>query len=333
MNLKLAAAILVAVIAGIGSGLLACRSITFRDALGRVCGRGHLLALVQTRGIYKADVERAAAEFRLKRGPDDLDSLDTTSSKKAILSELIRTTTARCLATDERIAPSDVEHELDLLRSQFRDRRTWMAALSANGLSERSLRTMIKDDLRARKWIDRQIASQSEASPEERKHFYEQHLERFSLPVRIRVSHLFLAAPPETAPDIVDLKKEKIEALAKRIKAGESFSELVATESEDEASKTRGGDLGYFSAYRMPADFFKAATKVRPGEIGGPIRTALGFHLLQTADAQPFRPMTFAEANQEIGAVLEQGQRRAVLKRMDVELRSRVPVVFGSFGP
>jgi parvulin-like peptidyl-prolyl isomerase len=292
-----------------------------------------LLALVQTRGIYEVDVERAAAELRSRHGPDDLDSIDVTSSKKTILSELIRTTAAKCIAADERIPASDVEHELDLLRSQFRDRRMWTAALSANRLSERSLRRTIENDLRVRKWIDRQIASQTEVSAQERQQFYQQHAERFGLPVRIRVSHLFLAAPLETAPEIVDLKREKIEALAKRIKAGESFSELVATESEDEASKARGGDLGYFSAYRMPVDFFKAAIKVRPGEISGPIRTALGFDLIQAADVQPSRAMTFEEASREIGASLEQGKRQAALERMDVELRSQIRAVFGSFEP
>ena len=327
MNLKFATAILIALAGGVGSGLLAARSIAFRDLLGQICGRGHLLALVQARGIYEADVDRVSAEIRSRCGPDTLDHAPSTNT---ILAELIRITAAQCIAVDEKISASEVEHELDLLRNQFRDRNTWWAALSANGLSERSLRRMIQGDLRARKWLDRQVASQAEPAAEPRLQFYGEHSDRLALPVRIRVSHLFLAAPPETAPEIVDLKKEKIEALSKRIEAGENFSELAATESEDEASKPRGGDLGYFSAYRMPEDFFKAAGKLRRGETSGPVRTTLGFHIIQMTDMQASRPMTLEEANNEIGAYLEEEKRQATQRRVEIDLGTRIPVVTNS---
>jgi len=330
MNWKFAAAILVAVIAGIGFGQLACHSVTCRDAIGRICGRGHLLAFVQSRGIYEADLDRAIAEFRFRRG--ELDSAPAAPSRESILSKLIALTAVQCLAADEKIAASDVEHLLSLLRTQFRDGKTWLAALRMNGLSQRSLRKMLKDDLRARQWVDRQIALQVVITAQERRQFYERHPERFVLPVRLRASHLFLAAPPETAPEIVDLKREKIKAFAKHIKAGESFSELIGWESEDEASKTRGGDLGYFSAYRMPPDFFNATAKLRLEEMSAPVKTSLGFHIIQATDLRPARQLIFEEVDQEIGATLEQGKRQATLEKLDVDLSKRVRVVTASFG-
>jgi len=328
MNWKFAAAILVTVIAGIGCGRLACYSVTFRDAIGRICGRGHLLALVQSRGIYEADLDRAMAEFRFRRGELDSDP----GSKESFLSKLIVLTAAQGLATGEKIAASDVEHEVSLLRSQFRDGKTWLAALRMNGLSQRSLRKMLRDNLRTRKWVDRQIAPQLVITAQERRQFYDLHTERFALPFRLRASHLFLAAPPETAPEIVDPKSEKIKALVKHIKAGESFSELIGWESEDEASKTRGGDLGYFSAYRMPPDFFQATAKLRLEEMSAPVKTSLGFHIIQATDLRPARQMTFEEADQEIGATLEQGKRQAALEKLEVDLSKRVRVVTASFG-
>ena len=320
MNWKFAAAILVAVIAGIGVGQLACYSVTCRDAIGRICGRGHLLALVQSRGIYEADLDRAVAEFRFRGGELDSDP----GSKESILSKLIALTAAQGLATGEKIAASDVEHEVSLLRNQFRDGKTWLVALRMNGLSPRSLRKMLRDNLRARKWVDRQIAPQLVIAAQERRQFYDLHAERFALPVRLRASHLFLAAPPETAPEIVDLKSEKIKALAKQIKAGESFSELIGRESEDEASKIRGGDLGFFSAYRVPPDFFKATAKLRRGEMSASFKTSLGFHIVQATDLRPARQMTFEEVSQEIRTALAQGKRQAALGRVDVDLSTRV---------
>jgi len=327
MNWKYAAAILVAVIAGIGFGQLACYSVTCRDTIGRICGRGHLLALVQWRGIYEADLDRAVAEFRFRCGELDAEP----GSKESIFSKLIALTAAQGLATGEKIAASDVEHEVSLLQSQFRDGKTWLAALRLNGLSPRSLRKMLRDNLRTRKWVDRQVAPQLVIIAQERRQFYDLHAERFALPVRLRASHLFLAAPPETAPEIVDLKSEKIKALAKHIKAGESFSELIGWESEDEASKIRGGDLGYFSAYRMPPDFFQATAKLRREEMSAPVKTSLGFHIIQATDLRPARQMTFEEVDQEIVATLEQGKRQAALEKFEVDLSKRVRVVTASF--
>src|SRR5437763_15614076 len=78
---------------------------------------------------------------------------------------------------------------------------------------------------------------------------------------RFRASHLFLAAPPETPPEVVESKQKVIKALADQIRHGEKLGELAAAASEDEATKTRGGDLGFFSESRMPPDFFPRSSK------------------------------------------------------------------------
>jgi len=102
---------------------------------------------------------------------------------------------------------------------------------------------------------------------------------------------------------------QSTEALAPRIANGENFSELVATASEDQATKTRGGDLGFFSEFRMPPDFFAAVVKMHVGEISKPIHTRLGFHIIQLADRKQARRMTFDEARGEIGLTLENEKR------------------------
>jgi len=76
----------------------------------------------------------------------------------------------------------------------------------------------------------------------------------------------FLAAAAETPPLATDAKRKLVESLSARLIHGENFSDLVAASSEDEATKKRGGDLGYFSALRMPADFFAATTKLHMGQ-------------------------------------------------------------------
>ncbi|HWY40717.1 MAG TPA: peptidylprolyl isomerase [Chthoniobacterales bacterium] len=151
--------------------------------------------------------------------------------------------------------------------------------------------------------------------------FYGAHLEQFFLPERRNVSHLFLAAPPETPPDVVETKRAAIEALAARLASGEEFAALAAQNSEDDASKLRGGELGYFSAKRMPPDFVGAATRLRPGEISKPVRTRLGFHILELIDVQAPRQQTFDEVRGDIAIDLANQKRDMAIQRLSVDLR------------
>jgi len=72
------------------------------------------------------------------------------------------------------------------------------------------------------------MISQSDATEDECRNFCDTHPQSFVQRARFRASHLFLAAPPETPPEVVESKKKMIEALAYRISHGEKFGELAA---------------------------------------------------------------------------------------------------------
>ena len=308
-------------LAGVAAGESILGCVACRDAIGRLFGRGHLLALTQGRGVYELDLDRALVEQADAVGePQDRHQ---QNDHDQILRALIANTAARAAASQQEIAPAEIDRELDLLRWQFQDLKEWRSALRRSGLSARSLRTMLRDDLRADRWIRARIDPQIDATPDECRAFYDAHPESFSLPERFRASHLFLAAPRETPPEIVDQKGERIEALAQRLAAGEDFFELVARESEDEETKAHGGDLGFFSAARMPPDFFAAVKQLPLGRIGPPIQTRLGFHISQLIDSKPARQLSFDEAKPEIVLRIANQKRQTAGLNLAAELVSR----------
>ena len=129
--------------------------------------------------------------------------------------------------------------------------------------------------------------------------FYEAHRALFTQPVRFRAAHLFLAAPAETPPEVVESKRELIDALAVRLSRGETLPQLAAEASEDEATKTRGGDLGFFSSARMAPEFFAEVEKLAAGRRSNPFRSHLGFHIVEVAEIRPARVLGFDEARAE----------------------------------
>ena len=113
----------------------------------------------------------------------------------------------------------------------------------------------VADQVRSLQWLERQIAAETAATEKECRDFYEAHLALFTQPVRFRASHIFLAASADTPPENVESKREMINALAGRLARRETLPQLAEEASEDEATKARGGDLGFFSSERMPPNF------------------------------------------------------------------------------
>jgi parvulin-like peptidyl-prolyl isomerase len=311
--------VLIATVGGFISATFVARSIDLREKLGAFFGRGHLLAFVRGYAIYQGDVDRALAESRDLAGIEGAEP--TLAEQETALAELIAGAAAQSHGASEKISRAKVNRDLNLLRSQFSDEKTWRAALNRSELSIFSLGQSLKGDLRARRWIAQHIAPELEVTEGECRRFYDSHLHDFFLPARSRVSHLFLAAPPESSPEIVEAKKTAIERLSTRLASGEDFGVLVAQNSEDEATKLNGGDLGYFSAIRMPPDFVEAAIKLKPGEIGKPTRTRLGFHILKLVDTQPARQQSFEETRNDIALELANQKRSTAMQKLDVDLR------------
>jgi parvulin-like peptidyl-prolyl isomerase len=314
-------AIGIGVAGGIVSAQLAARSIVLRDKLGTSCGRGHLLALAHGRGIYQGDVDRTLTESYYLAGADHREQ--TNVEQQSALADLIANAGIQSHADQERSPRrEDIKRELNLLRWQFRDDQTWKQALGQSSLFTPLFWKTLGNHLCSRHWIEKRIDPEIAVTDDDCRRFYESHLDNFFVPQRLRVSHIFLAAPPETTPEMVEAKRTAIGALSVRLTGSEDFSALAASNSEDDATKLRGGDLGYFSATRMPPDFVEAAVKLHPGEISRPIRTRLGFHIIQLIDAQPPRQETFDEARGDIAIELANYKREAAVRRLIVDLSS-----------
>jgi parvulin-like peptidyl-prolyl isomerase len=314
-------------VAGIACGRLVAASITCRDAIGGLFGRGHLLALAQGQGIYEADVQRQLEEMRSAGGGKDEHPSNDIMERNAIISRLVADAIIHSVAAREGISPAALDHEVGVSESQFGDKKAWRRALRASGLSAGWFGRTLADRLRARRWIERQLMHQLGVSVDEARRYYDEHLETFSQPMRFRANHLFLAAPAEAPEEVIEEKNEAIASLATRISHGESLPELAALTSEDEATKTRGGDLGFFSKYRMPPDFVAAVVKMHVGEISSPVRTPLGFHIIQLTDLRPARQMVFEEARQEAVLALENEKRQSAVQSLVADLVRRAEFV------
>jgi parvulin-like peptidyl-prolyl isomerase len=287
-TLCLALLVVVALVLGLAASELLIRSFAFRDLAGRLAGRGHLVAIAQGKGIYDTDL-----------GDDE-----ASAAELVVLENLKRA------AAKETVAPAAVDREVALLEAQFGDDKVFRKALRTGGLSMSALRDNVTNQLRGLAWLEKQVRPATAITEQECREFYEAHRGLFAQPIRFRASHLFLAAHAETPPEMVEEKERAIATFATRLSNGETLAALATEASEDEASKPRGGDLGYFSETRTPPEFIAEIKKLRVGETSKPFRSHLGFHIAQVAESRAAHLLTFEEARREISVALG-NERRA----------------------
>jgi parvulin-like peptidyl-prolyl isomerase len=292
------AAILVG-LAGWGAAELLCQWAAFRDAVGNISGRGHVVAIANGTGFYRKE----------------LDGQEIASVRDLVLAANLRRAAGR-----EEIRRESVDREMSLLRAQFGDEKKFATALSSVGLSDALLRASVEERLRALQWLEKEIAGQAPITEQERRDFYNTHSRRFVQPARVRAAHLFLAAHAETPPEIVEANRTEIDALAARLAKGEDFSQLAAANSEDETTKARGGDLGFLSASRTPPEFFAEVAKLQAGRLNKPFRSHLGFHLIRMIAQKPARLMSFEEAREEISLAIVNQRRADTVARLEQNL-------------
>jgi foldase protein PrsA len=103
---------------------------------------------------------------------------------------------------------------------------------------------------------------------------------------------------------IVVTNRQEAQRLAREA-TPKTFARLARRFSQDPSSAVNGGDLGVQQAAGLLEPFAQAALEIPVGEIGGPVRTEFGYHIIWVKDrqTQPFeevRPQLLEEVRGEV---------------------------------
>lgn len=101
---------------------------------------------------------------------------------------------------------------------------------------------------------------------------------------------------------LVKTQKEADE-LYEKIKNGADFAQLARDHSTDEVA-AKGGDLGYFFAEEMVPEFSKVVFDLKKNEVGGPVKTKFGWHIVKLVNMQSIGPRKFEDVREGIQAIL-----------------------------
>jgi peptidyl-prolyl cis-trans isomerase SurA len=77
--------------------------------------------------------------------------------------------------------------------------------------------------------------------------------------------------------------RRKLVTLKERLSHGADFAELARLHSND-LSAAKGGDLGWLNPGDTVPDFERAMNSLKPGQVGEPVQSPFGWHLIQVLE-------------------------------------------------
>ena len=106
----------------------------------------------------------------------------------------------------------------------------------------------------------------------------------------VRAAHILVKVGLEASPEDTLAAFNKIKGIKKEVaKNPDSFEDVARQKSEDPSAQSNGGDLGYFTSLQMVYPFENLVYNTAIGEVGGPVRTKFGYHLVKVIDKRPAR--------------------------------------------
>lgn len=129
---------------------------------------------------------------------------------------------------------------------------------------ERTKEQLVLDDL-----MKEALQTQVELSNDELEAYYASHADELLGGEQVRAAHIVVA----TIEQARDLKHQ--------LEQGADFAKLAQHFSLDQATKSRGGDLGPSRRGALEPEVQAAVRALRPGMVSDPVKTKAGFHLIK----------------------------------------------------
>jgi peptidyl-prolyl cis-trans isomerase D len=170
---------------------------------------------------------------------------------------------------------------------------------------------------------------------EDIKDYYDTNQGKYFIKKQYKASHILIKSD-STLPfgeDLSEEEKEKLlneadekakikaDEILKQIKEGADFGEMAKKHSADTASGNNGGSLGQFSKGLMIPEFEEALDTLKPGELGGPVKTMFGFHIIRLEEAKEEHLKPLAEVQEEIKKILKEDKARKRIRRIAKKIR------------
>lgn len=309
-----------------------------------------------TQGQFDAEFDKQAGNGIAKAlgidVKDDKNSFLYLLIKDRVVNELI----VKSLLNQEiekrgiTVTNKDVDDAVKDIIDKVGSKEQLDALLKQNGISNSQFKKDLKEEVKMRK-LATELGSSS-VSDAEAKKFYNENINKFKHPDKVRASHILITVNPKEIEEVIKSDpnnknmdeatvKAKVneEIQAKEAKANQllveakkdptQFAKLAKENSEDTATANKGGDLGFFAAKEMVPEFSKAAFSMRPNTISDkPVKTQFGYHIIMVTDRSAAGQDPFEKVKANIKAYLENQKQIELIDKLTESLKKSAKIEY-----
>jgi parvulin-like peptidyl-prolyl isomerase len=250
--------------------------------------------------ITRGELDKAVASFlhsnqvdAAQVGPSKMPLVETSMLDDLVLKKLILDQAKTLTLTD---VDKDTTEALERLKTHYPTDAQYQQGLKDAGITEDQLKESVRERVIIRKVMEQEAFKNVEPSEAEVDALYLAHKSEFVTPEEIRASRVLVLVDAKASDADKAKKKKIIDAARARVEGGEDFSKVASEVSEDQYSKPRGGDIGFFRKGENEPGFDEVAFTAKPGVLSPVFTTSLGYQFLKVTQVQPGGPVPVAEA-------------------------------------
>lgn len=165
------------------------------------------------------------------------------------------------------------------------------------------------DDIVSHDFYKDNIEKKSKVTTSEARDYYNKNKGDF---VEIKAQHILIK------------NRDLARNVYKKIIGGENFDDLAKRYSEDEVTKSSGGNLGYFTKGVMVKEFEDMAFSLGKDQVSEPVKTIYGYHIIKVLDR---RQISFEESRDKIINMVQNKKLKNNFDSLLKQLKSKYKVV------
>jgi peptidyl-prolyl cis-trans isomerase D len=167
------------------------------------------------------------------------------------------------------------------------------------------------------------LRARTQVSDDALRAYYSAHLDQYKVENRVHPEHILFKTIGKTDAEIAEIR-QKAEEVDKQAKKGANFEELAKKYSEDDATKPKGGDLGWIVEGQTVAEFQQAAFSLPRGSVSDLVKTQYGFHIIKVLDRETAHTKSFEEVRDTILPIVLDEKVRADANNISNQMAAAV---------
>ncbi|MCT4705251.1 peptidylprolyl isomerase SurA [Enterobacteriaceae bacterium H16N7] len=243
-------------------------------------------AVVNNGVVLESDVDGLMQSVKLNAQQAGQQLPDDNALRHQILERLIMDqiilqmgTKMGVKVTDDQLdkAIADIAAQNKMNMDQMRSR------LAYDGINYNTYRSQIRKEMTISEVRNNEVRRRVTILPQEVDSLAQQVGSQNDSSTELNLSHILIALPENPTSAQVDDAEKQARDIVSQAQNGADFGKLAITYSADQQA-LKGGQMGWGRIQELPSIFAQALATAKKGDVIGPVRSGVGFHILKVND-------------------------------------------------